>query len=230
MRADDPDHICDSECWTDCFCGRGRYKTCRHTSCYDCYLDRRSEYVSCIFCGNWHSPDFDTCFKCRPLSRGRDDAARALRQLILWRDDFKCRYCGGVEGEMQYDPRTVRPRCLYDCRLEHEHRVKDSDGLRHIRLHVDHIVPCAQGGKANEWNLQTLCSVCNTAKGSTWYPGCRHDVEKTKLCRVYFLMARSYFTDSDREEFLAEREAYRATGTWDPDIHAGWRAETQEAA
>lgn len=220
-------HVSPGCDWRDCDCGRGRYRPCKHRSCYECFLDRLSGYRQCIFCGQWHAEVFDTCFKCRPETRGRDDAARALRQLILWRDDFRCQYCGALEGEMRIDPRLVRPACRPDCPMTHNHRLKDDDGLRHTLLHIDHIVPCARGGRADEWNLQALCFVCNVAKGATWYAGSRHDRARTSLCRRYFLIAREYFNPPELERFLDEVVAYRATRTWDPDIHAAWHSEQE---
>jgi hypothetical protein len=91
-------------------------------------------------------------------------------------------------------------------------------------MHVDHVVPCAKGGLAVEWNLQALCQVCNIGKGATWYPGCRHDRAKTHLVRKYFLMGRTYFEPEERARFLADVAAYRATETWDPASHDHWRA------
>lgn len=35
-----------------------------------------------------------------------------------------------------------------------------------VKLHVDHIVPIAKGGKTIEENLQTLCQDCNLGKGT----------------------------------------------------------------
>jgi len=35
-----------------------------------------------------------------------------------------------------------------------------------VRLHVDHIVPVARGGKSELENLQTLCERCNSGKGA----------------------------------------------------------------
>ena len=36
-----------------------------------------------------------------------------------------------------------------------------SDG---VKLHVDHIIPIAKGGKSVESNLRTLCDRCNIGK------------------------------------------------------------------
>ena len=35
-----------------------------------------------------------------------------------------------------------------------------------IKLHVDHIIPIAKGGKTVPENLQTLCQDCNLGKGT----------------------------------------------------------------
>lgn len=35
-------------------------------------------------------------------------------------------------------------------------------------LHIDHIVPVADGGRTCEQNLQTLCAVCNLGKGRSY--------------------------------------------------------------
>lgn len=59
-----------------------------------------------------------------------------LRFEILTRDNFRCRACGR-------DPR------------------KDE-----VKLHVDHIVPIAKGGKTETGNLHVLCSECNQAKSA----------------------------------------------------------------
>lgn len=58
-----------------------------------------------------------------------------LRFKFMQRDGFKCRICGR-------SPAT------------------DSS----VILHIDHIIPCAKGGKATMDNLQTLCSKCNLGK------------------------------------------------------------------
>jgi len=120
------EHTCrDSDVWVDgcreeCACGRESYCAERHSSCYQCFLDRRADFVNCIYCDRWHSPDFDTCFQCRP--QGRDEAAVELKRVILTRDGFRCRYCGAAEGELQVDPRLIRPKCPPLCLVEHNHR------------------------------------------------------------------------------------------------------------
>ena len=59
-----------------------------------------------------------------------------LRYRVLVRDNFRCMLCGRSPA------------------LEHG-----------VRLHVDHIVPYARGGKTIEENLRTLCETCNWGKG-----------------------------------------------------------------
>lgn len=106
--------------WEECSCGRGGYDPDYYNSCYDCFLERRSSYARCIFCGAWHSPAFETCYDCR--TAGRDEAAHDLRLVILGRDAFRCQYCGITEGELQEDPRLIRPACPAGCNTEHNHR------------------------------------------------------------------------------------------------------------
>jgi hypothetical protein len=70
------------------------------------------------------------------ISRGPRDPSLRLRFLVMRRDSFKCRHCG---------------------------RSPANDST--IELHVDHIVPWANGGQTYLDNLQTLCSKCNFGKG-----------------------------------------------------------------
>ncbi len=60
-----------------------------------------------------------------------------LRFIVMRRDNFKCRNCGGSPAT---DPSIV--------------------------LHVDHVKPWASGGETVLENLQTLCSVCNVGKSN----------------------------------------------------------------
>ena len=63
-----------------------------------------------------------------------------LRQYIINRDDYTCRYCGNSSYE--------EPNLL---------------------LEVDHIIPLARGGITEISNLQTLCWKCNRQKGAKQY-------------------------------------------------------------
>ena len=66
----------------------------------------------------------------------RNKMTASLRYRILRRDHFRCQICG---------------------------RTADED---HVKLHVDHIVPIAKGGKTEPNNLRTLCQDCNLGKGA----------------------------------------------------------------
>jgi hypothetical protein len=226
---DDDTHI------AECACGRGTYPACCYSSCYDCYLDRLSRYVACIYCDRWHGPEFDTCFECAP--KGRDEAAQDLKLVIFARDGFRCRYCGVRDGDLQHDPRLVRPKCPPDCtvehnhrwpckfpcrkrhkhlrpagpgvcrprcRIQHDHRPKDDDGIRPAKLHVDHIQPCRHGGTAGPWNLQTLCGVCNIAKGADWIPGSRHHQARRHIMAAYLTYLRGYLTADEQDQLDAD--------------------------
>ena len=66
----------------------------------------------------------------------RDKMTARLRFTILQRGNFACRACG---------------------------RSPLADNT--VKLHVDHIVPIARGGKTIPDNLQVLCADCNLGKG-----------------------------------------------------------------
>lgn len=80
--------------WEECRCGRGWFDPSEYNTCYTCCLERRESYVACIFCGRWHSPLYNTCYRCRASAPQHDRAGRDLRLDILIRDDFACRDCG----------------------------------------------------------------------------------------------------------------------------------------
>jgi HNH endonuclease len=119
----------DGEWTRPCQCARGSaYCAACYGSCYDCYLDRRADYEPCVYCGTWHSPEFETCYGCRRADR--EEAGRDLKLVILARDGFRCRYCGAAEGDPQHDPRVERPRCPPRCAVEHNHRWPCRPGCR----------------------------------------------------------------------------------------------------
>ena len=69
--------------------------------------------------------------------RDKRDVNLRLRFLVMKRDNFKCCACGASPAT---DPCVV--------------------------LHVDHIVPWAEGGRTEMDNLQTLCANCNQGKSN----------------------------------------------------------------
>lgn len=83
-----------------CDCGEGYFDPSEYRTCYSCFQERRESYLTCIWCGRWHSPRYSTCYRCR-ITPGRDEAGRNLRMDILLRDEFACQTCGS-----QHDPQV----------------------------------------------------------------------------------------------------------------------------
>lgn len=80
-----------------CQCGINTYDSQKHSSCYQCFVDRSDHYLVCIYCTRWHSPGYAMCYTCRKDHPGRDDAAKDLRVDILMRDGYACQKCGSIE-------------------------------------------------------------------------------------------------------------------------------------
>ena len=71
-----------------------------------------------------------------------------LKVKIVQRDNFKCKICG-------------------------KHVAETNDALRLVKMssgqfHIDHIVPCNQGGRATEENLRLTCPKCNLSRKKTF--------------------------------------------------------------
>lgn len=67
----------------------------------------------------------------------RSSISPKLRRQVFLRDGFKCQECGAMPSQN-----------------------------RHVFLEVDHIIPDCKGGSNDLSNLQTLCDVCNSGKGT----------------------------------------------------------------
>ena len=76
-------------------------------------------------------------FKANKPKTERQKLTPKLRYMVLVNGNFRCAYCGAQPS-------------------------KDND----TKLHVDHIISIAKGGKTNLDNLQVLCSLCNLGKGA----------------------------------------------------------------
>lgn len=74
-----------------------------------------------------------------------------IRTAILERDDWTCRYCATKPEPMwEWHPFTSRWMC---------------------NMHVDHIIPRAQGGETTMDNLAACCAACNLRKYDRfWVP------------------------------------------------------------
>lgn len=115
-----------------------------------------------------------------------ENISKTLRAKVLHRDGQRCRMCG----------RTV----------------KEDD----VRLHVDHKIPREWGGKTEEENLWSLCSVCNEGKKS-YFASFEPDLmtkilaEQSVHNRIVALLKLKIgeWVDSDLLEFVANFESYQ---------------------
>lgn len=65
------------------------------------------------------------------------------------------------------NPRSISPRTRTRIMERDNFRCKRcGNGPSDARLVIDHIIPVANGGTADESNLQTLCHPCNAGKGA----------------------------------------------------------------
>ncbi len=102
----------------------------------------RRQYRNTIMLDESHLQDFaqylNALIKYRASTKyQRQLMTPLLREAILSRDHFTCKYCG-----------------------------VSKDNESHLLLEVDHILPIAKGGITAEDNLQSLCWKCNRSKGS----------------------------------------------------------------
>lgn len=91
----------------------------------------------------------------------------------------KKRVAETAEAPVVIKPKAEKPvRAKIGARLRA--MVLERDGFKCVRcgamaatgstLHIDHIIPVAQGGNSDESNLQTLCFRCNIGKGARREP------------------------------------------------------------
>ena len=108
--------------------------------------------------------------------------------------------------------------CAPGCTKLHEHRAADDDGVRPVKLHVDHILPCAEGGTADPWNLQVLCVVCNVAKGPEWWSGSRHHQARRVHIAAYLTYLNAWVGEVEQQALAADAEAENMTEATAKDL------------
>lgn len=72
---------------------------------------------------------------------------RSARRSVYRRDGYACRECGWTPPVVNEDEKATFRRGNY-------------------ALTLDHIIPRSRGGTNVQSNLQTLCLICNIAKGN----------------------------------------------------------------
>ncbi|MFM7192274.1 MAG: HNH endonuclease [Microcystaceae cyanobacterium] len=73
---------------------------------------------------------------------------------------------------MSKTPRIPLPKTVRDYVLQRDrHRCQScGKGPETTTLHIDHIIPLAEGGSNDLSNLQTLCANCNRRKSAKFDP------------------------------------------------------------
>jgi 5-methylcytosine-specific restriction endonuclease McrA len=180
--------------WQQCTCEEGTpYNASKYRSCYSCYLDRRADFLTCIYCGRWHSPDFATCYECRSI-KGRDETGSDLRLMILTRDGFRCWECGSTD-RLQVDhvipcakggnarPWNLLTRCLVcnqrkgaiwfpGCRWEIDRDMLLRAYVTYLRAYLTTEERVALQAEVDEWRRQGLLDKRRrlAALGPPWRP------------------------------------------------------------
>ena len=77
----------------------------------------------------------------------------------------------GLRPYTRYKTRQVPPAMRFEV-LARDHFTCQYCGTKapQAKLHVDHVIPFAEGGPTCLENLVTACGVCNLGKGDRYYP------------------------------------------------------------
>jgi hypothetical protein len=95
-----------------------------------------------------------------------------------------------------------------------------------VILHIDHIIPVAEGGTNESGNLCTACSDCNLGKGArplSCVPAPLVDRANEAEERVEQVRAMADMIHREREE--VERFAWEIAESLDPGASKGWPAD-----
>lgn len=83
---------------------------------------------------------------------------------------FQCLQNLDTKYNYQSEPQIIISRLIIPEKMRNE--IFERDGYRCVKcgstdnLELDHILPFSKGGRTEKTNLQTLCKICNSSKGS----------------------------------------------------------------
>ena len=172
------------------------------TRLYEQYLSKMEDLPPCTLSGRWGTRERNAARKHRMPRPKYDETIKVSITNAQWNYAFdrwetlhltkeQCKHLGAKWEDLPETLRTHKPtkefakeqRSAMTPSLRYE--ILQRDGFRcvacgrtaddGVKLHVDHIVPVAKGGKTEESNLQTLCEECNLGKGSKTWVGAATD-------------------------------------------------------
>lgn len=91
------------------------------------------------------------------------EANPALKERLLSRDGYRCRYCGCpvVRAEVRKEATRLYPD---DVPWNHKHDRDCHAGFLAFWAQFDHVIPHCRGGRTNEENMVVSCYLCNFGK------------------------------------------------------------------
>jgi hypothetical protein len=113
-----------------------------------------------------HAPDGDTQPVPKeardPLRDLRHPQATQIRNAVLRRDGYRCRYCGipVVDADIRRIARELYP----DSIPWGDAPVQQHAAFQCFWLQYDHVVPHSHGGRSSEDNVVVCCALCNYGK------------------------------------------------------------------
>ena len=94
----------------------------------------------------------------------RDPRAAKVREAVLRRDGYRCRYCGipVVDADIRQIAHELYPGAVpwHGTDLQQQHAA-----FQCFWLQYDHVVPHSHGGSSSEDNVVISCALCNFGKG-----------------------------------------------------------------
>ncbi len=120
-------------------------------------------------------PEVDIAFFTYPLYRTGSGRETYHDMEVLWLKDFE-NIMKEIDDDTVSKTNREKERSLMSDSLRYDVLKRDNfrcticgrtaaDG---IKLHVDHVMPVAKGGKTEMNNLRTLCNQCNSGKSDKW--------------------------------------------------------------